>query len=105
VPLADRLGSLPHDHTPRLSPLNWCAGWLLVIPMVIQAILVDPSGAVWTDEVSKWNRLIIARSQVRGLPAPRKRPGQRPGVVALLVRHSLVILLVLEGMTKQDGGP
>ena len=46
------------------------------------------------------------RSVAGSRPAsPTQRPGQRPGVVASLVRrHSLVILLVLEGMTKQDGG-
>jgi hypothetical protein len=34
------------------------------------------------------DRLIIARSQVRGLPAPPVSPGQRPGLIALLAPSS-----------------
>jgi len=28
----------------------------LIIPMIIQTILLDPSGAVWTDEASNLSR-------------------------------------------------
>jgi hypothetical protein len=37
-------------------------------------------------------QLIIARSQVRGLPAPPKHPGQPPGLIALLAPSSSLVI-------------
>ena len=42
---------------------------------------IPPRGC---SSVGQSRRLITAGSQVRGLPAPPRRPGQRPGLVALL---------------------
>jgi hypothetical protein len=43
---------------------EWClpchrfsVGWPLIIPMIIQTILLYPSGAVWTDAASHVSRL------------------------------------------------
>jgi hypothetical protein len=37
--------------------IRLCVGWALIIPMIIQTILLDPSGTVWTDEASNVSRL------------------------------------------------
>jgi hypothetical protein len=42
------------DSLPRLRFLVGCA---LIIPMIIQTILLDPSGAIWTDEAPNMSRL------------------------------------------------
>jgi hypothetical protein len=34
----------------------------LIIPMIIQTILLDPTGAVWTDEASSVRRLDLSRA-------------------------------------------
>jgi hypothetical protein len=37
--------------------IRFSVGCALIIPMIIQTILLDPSGAVWTDEASNVSRL------------------------------------------------
>jgi hypothetical protein len=37
--------------------IRCCVGCALIIPMIIQTILLDPSGAVWTDEASNLSSL------------------------------------------------
>jgi hypothetical protein len=39
--------------------IRFSAGWSLIIPMIIQTILLYPSGAVWTDEASNVSRLAL----------------------------------------------
>jgi hypothetical protein len=36
--------------------IRFCVGCALIIPMIIQTILLDPSGAVWTDEAPNMSR-------------------------------------------------
>ena len=50
----------------------------LIIPLIIQTILLDPSGAVWTDDPSNVSRLdpsgadqIDAEHQATDLAVPR----------------------------------
>src|SRR5918999_940260 len=37
--------------------IRFSVGCALIIPMIIQTIRLDPSGAVWTDEASNVSRL------------------------------------------------
>jgi hypothetical protein len=48
-----------HNVSPRFyrSPsIRYSVGCALIIPMIIQATLLDPSGAVWTDEAANVSR-------------------------------------------------
>ena len=38
------------------GPIRSRIGCALIIPMIIQTILLDPSGAVWTDKASNVSR-------------------------------------------------
>ena len=46
--------------TPLLALASILCRMPLIIPMIIQTILLDPSGAVWTDEPSNVSRLAEA---------------------------------------------
>jgi hypothetical protein len=37
--------------------IRFCVGWPLIIPMIIQTIRLEPSGAVWSDEAADVSRL------------------------------------------------
>ena len=78
------------DQTLSAKPRKVCLPWqpisvgcALIIPMIIQAILMDPTGAIWTDEASNVSssdpsgavqadaepRLVTGRSSVRIRPS------------------------------------
>jgi hypothetical protein len=44
------------DSLARLA-IRFSVGWPLIIRLIIQTILLYPSGAVWTDEPSNVSRL------------------------------------------------
>jgi hypothetical protein len=43
--------------SPACFAIRCCVGRPLIIPMIIQTILLDPSGAVWNDEAANVSRL------------------------------------------------
>jgi hypothetical protein len=58
-PSAPSVAASPHTVSPRPSArlaIRFFVGCALIIPMIIQTILLDPTGAVWTDEPSNVSR-------------------------------------------------
>jgi hypothetical protein len=45
------------DYTSGSPCLRFSVGWPLIIPMIIQTILLYPSGAIWTDSACNVSRL------------------------------------------------
>ena len=59
-PRAPSVAASPHTVIPRLSArlaIRFSVGCPLIIHLIIQTILLDPTGAVWTDEPSNVSRL------------------------------------------------
>jgi hypothetical protein len=59
-PSAPSVAASPHTVSPRPSArlaIRFFVGCALIIRLIIQTILLDPTGAVWTDEPSNVSRL------------------------------------------------
>jgi hypothetical protein len=52
---SDRFAHRESGH-PACFAIRFCVGCALNIPMIIQTIVLDPSGAVWTDDAPNLSR-------------------------------------------------